>query len=77
MKQLNESILDNIKTDDIVKCSSDVLSSTDEVNTLPAPHDACYQFLFKVGASYQIPIEMTDEYADKLEFNRQCLFDVL
>lgn len=77
MYQFNESILDNITSDDISKRTSDVLSTVDEVNSLLSPQDACYQYLFKIGASYQIPVEITDEIADKLEYNRQFLFDVL
>ena len=70
MYQFNESILDNITSDDISKRTSDVLSTVDDVNALPSPQDVCYQYMFEVRASYQIPDGITDKIADKLEYNR-------
>ena len=75
--KLDESILDDIKTDDMKQQSSLELSSSDKVNSLPSPWDVNYEFLFKVGCGYRVSSQITEEQNDKLEYTTQGMFDVL
>ena len=74
---LNESILDNISSDDMSSIQSSVtLSSAENVNVLPSPWDACYRYLFKVGCGFLLA--MQDEDTTKiLEYKKNVIFDVL
>ena len=74
---LNESILDNISSDDMSsRQSSATLATAENVNVLPSPWDACYRYLFKVGCGFLFE-EQNEETTKILEYKKNAIFDVL